>query len=92
MDNNLDCAICCESINNYITYTNCHCKIPYHNKCLNIWFKKSRTCPSCRKAFTKHKYSRNFEKLKMLQDALFYESIGQYNRFLFTRVYQNYYN
>lgn len=46
------CIICLEDIiknNNQIQLTDCSCKVPFHNECLEKWFDRSPTCPICRK-------------------------------------------
>jgi len=47
-DEDNDCAICCESLKRDLQ-KKLQCNHLFHNKCINIWFNKSRTCPICRR-------------------------------------------
>lgn len=42
----MDCIICNNT--NADISLRC-CKVPYHTTCINKWFTKSFTCPTCRK-------------------------------------------
>ena len=44
------CIICYENTNNNIIRINC-CGKNYHRNCLIDWFKRVKSCPSCRKNF-----------------------------------------
>ena len=41
-----ECPICLEQGN--LTDTTCNCNEKYHQECLQIWFQKNNTCPTCR--------------------------------------------
>jgi len=45
------CIICLEYIENDFAnkkYFNCNCEHYFHNKCIECWMSKTRTCPMCR--------------------------------------------
>ena len=51
----MDCPICYNNKkkNDKFTILNCKCPTIYHNKCIEIWFSSSNSCPTCRKKWNK---------------------------------------
>jgi len=45
------CAICYNSVKNFLCYTNCQCQEVYHEHCLSRWNKVNKSCPTCRKKY-----------------------------------------
>ena len=82
MDN---CIICSNEISNHFISLNCNCTYIYHNHCINEWFQNNLSCPTCRKAFHYTKPVKNIKQnhLKILERALFYDSINRWNNFSF---------
>lgn len=75
------CTICFQNITNECVYTNCNCNYVYHTKCLDAWLNKSLKCPTCRKQFKTYKKQIDKSKLDLINQALYYDSIGRYNYF-----------
>tara|TARA_B100000123_G_C25737132_1_gene432039 strand:+ start:2503 stop:3078 length:576 start_codon:yes stop_codon:yes gene_type:complete len=46
---NYECSICLDVINNSKTIRLEECKHVFHKSCIKLWYKKSNTCPICRK-------------------------------------------
>ena len=82
----MNCLICMETINNTFIYTNCKCNYVYHSKCIYKWFSINYCCPICKK-----KYKNNKTNIKTIKSALFYDSIGHYNRFYLQNIHQQCY-
>ena len=72
-----NCAICLDKITDNFSILNCKCKIMYHSKCIEKWLLINKKCPTCNKNF-KNKKNNNLE---LIEKAMFYDSIGHYNRF-----------
>ena len=73
------CPICLGEIDKSFILLNCYCNTTcFHINCINEWFKINKTCPSCNYKF---KTKKNFDRVAKLKRALFFDSIGQFNRF-----------
>lgn len=66
-----ECPICFDELNEAVTYgefkvATFKCKSPvphnFHEKCLNDWLKKERTCPICRQEETKFENAYDYLK------------------------------
>ena len=71
------CIICLDNIQHSFCYLNCDCNNIYHSDCVNNWLQINRKCPTCNKIFPQLKKS----NLKLLEKAMFYDSIGKYDLF-----------
>ena len=55
LEDNLEnvCLICFDIFsdknNGFVRLSGCSCNIVYHYRCLDMWLKRSLTCPMCRK-------------------------------------------
>ena len=45
------CSICFDNIENTLYFTNCECSAVYHATCLDKWYEKKHSCPTCRKKY-----------------------------------------
>lgn len=71
------CLICLTNIENSFCFLNCNCRGIYHTNCIDHWLQINRKCPTCNKVFRQFKNSNT----KLLEEAMFYESIGRYTIF-----------
>ena len=71
------CVICTSKIHHKFCYLNCACATMYHIDCINKWLQINRKCPTCNKIFPQLKK----KNLKLLEKAMFYDSIGKYHLF-----------
>jgi len=75
-----NCPICLCEITNKFSILNCNCKCMYHMECIDNWLSFNKKCPTCNKKFKNFKKFKN-NNAELLKKAMFYDSIGNYNRF-----------
>jgi len=90
MEDDINCVICIDKIENNFCVLNCGCKNKlYHIKCINDWFRYKNICPTCKHIFNK-KTKKN--KLNIYLSAINPEDHGPSGRFNFTHIDNTYYN
>ena len=71
----MKCLICLMDIQHHFIFVNCKCPYSYHRRCIDKWLSISPSCPICKKTFLTKKVKIN------IRNALFYDSIHQYNHY-----------
>lgn len=71
------CLICMGNLENIFCFLTCNCVVAYHPKCINKWLSINKKCPTCNKEFK----NRCNSTTKLLEHAMFYDSIGRFDVF-----------